>query len=308
MRRIAGGRAGWRRAGRGGRRDTRHRAGPWPVHQEGRTAADCGPTARWPPRSRRQPLTGPRRAYRLFRSQHSAWWQAHAGLVLAQARYAAGLASARLLPRGRPGRRPAGRRLAPPRRRRRICWPGGWRWTSAAADDADRHLTAAARQPAPRPGHVARQRLARRSAAGRGRSPATPPARRLPPRAGRPGRAPATPWAPRSCGPRPPPTAPNWPRSRSAMQREPASPGFCWPGPNAGGPPRWRSPRSGPPPTRSSTTVLPRCGRSPAGCEEARRQGMPTAALQREQLRLEGSVRASVAAGPRSGRPGRQRV
>jgi tetratricopeptide (TPR) repeat protein len=36
-------------------------------------------------------------AYRLFRSQRSVWWQAHAGLVLAQAQYAAGPVSAQLL-------------------------------------------------------------------------------------------------------------------------------------------------------------------------------------------------------------------
>jgi CHAT domain-containing protein/tetratricopeptide (TPR) repeat protein len=36
-------------------------------------------------------------AYRLFRSQRSAWWLARTGLVLAQARYSAGPASARLL-------------------------------------------------------------------------------------------------------------------------------------------------------------------------------------------------------------------
>jgi tetratricopeptide (TPR) repeat protein len=36
-------------------------------------------------------------AYRLFRSQQSAWWQAHTGLVLAQAQYAAGPVSAPLL-------------------------------------------------------------------------------------------------------------------------------------------------------------------------------------------------------------------
>jgi tetratricopeptide (TPR) repeat protein len=36
-------------------------------------------------------------AHRLFRSQHSAWWQAHAGLVLVQARYAAVPATAQLL-------------------------------------------------------------------------------------------------------------------------------------------------------------------------------------------------------------------
>jgi tetratricopeptide (TPR) repeat protein len=38
-------------------------------------------------------------AYRLYRSQQSAWWQAHAGLVVAQARYAAGQASGALLRR-----------------------------------------------------------------------------------------------------------------------------------------------------------------------------------------------------------------
>ena len=36
-------------------------------------------------------------AYHLFRSQQSAWWEAHAGLVLVQARYAAGQVSAHLL-------------------------------------------------------------------------------------------------------------------------------------------------------------------------------------------------------------------
>ena len=36
-------------------------------------------------------------AYRLYRSQQSAWWQAHAGLVVTQAQYAAGMASGSLL-------------------------------------------------------------------------------------------------------------------------------------------------------------------------------------------------------------------
>ena len=36
-------------------------------------------------------------AYRIFRSQRSAWWQAHAACVVLQARYAAGQASVRLL-------------------------------------------------------------------------------------------------------------------------------------------------------------------------------------------------------------------
>jgi tetratricopeptide (TPR) repeat protein len=38
-------------------------------------------------------------AYRLFRSQQRAWWQAHAGLVLVQAQYAAGLAPGPMLRR-----------------------------------------------------------------------------------------------------------------------------------------------------------------------------------------------------------------
>ena len=83
-------------------------------------------------------------AYRLFRSQRSTWWQAHAGLVLVQAQYAAGLVSAPLL---RAANRAATRLEA----------LGSGEATSAhllagrvalelgRRDDADRHLIAAAR-------------------------------------------------------------------------------------------------------------------------------------------------------------------
>jgi tetratricopeptide (TPR) repeat protein len=82
-------------------------------------------------------------AYRLFRSQRSAWWQAHAGLVLAQAQYAAGVMSGQLL-------RAAGRAAV------RLEALGSGEATQAhllagrvalglnRRDDADRHLIAAA--------------------------------------------------------------------------------------------------------------------------------------------------------------------
>ena len=56
-------------------------------------AAQCALAAAQP----QVALDRARAAYRFFRSQHSAWWQARAGLALVQARYAAGRASARLL-------------------------------------------------------------------------------------------------------------------------------------------------------------------------------------------------------------------
>ena len=83
-------------------------------------------------------------AHRLFRSQQSAWWEAHAGLVLVRARYAAGQVSAQLL-------------HAADRAACRLAALGSAEATQAhlvagrvALDlgrgpDADRHLTAAAR-------------------------------------------------------------------------------------------------------------------------------------------------------------------
>ena len=56
-------------------------------------AANCALAAAQPEVA----LDRARAAYRLFRSQQSAWWEAHAGLVLVRARYAAGQVSAPLL-------------------------------------------------------------------------------------------------------------------------------------------------------------------------------------------------------------------
>ena len=57
------------------------------------TAANCALAAAQPQAA----LDRARAAYRLFRSQQSAWWQAHTGLVLVQAQYAVGPASGSLL-------------------------------------------------------------------------------------------------------------------------------------------------------------------------------------------------------------------
>ncbi len=56
-------------------------------------AANCALAAAQPEVA----LDRARAAHRLFRSQQSAWWEAHAGLVLVRARYAAGQVSAQLL-------------------------------------------------------------------------------------------------------------------------------------------------------------------------------------------------------------------
>ncbi len=57
------------------------------------TAATCALAADQPQAA----LDRAQAAYRLFRSQESAWWQAHAGLLLARARYAADPVSGQLL-------------------------------------------------------------------------------------------------------------------------------------------------------------------------------------------------------------------
>jgi tetratricopeptide (TPR) repeat protein len=56
-------------------------------------AADCALAAARPPVA----LDWAQKAYRLFRSQQSAWWKAQSALAVARARYAAGEASAALL-------------------------------------------------------------------------------------------------------------------------------------------------------------------------------------------------------------------
>ena len=90
-------------------------------------AANCALAAAQP----QVALVRAQAACRLFQSQQSAWWEAHAGLVLVQARYAAGQVSAQLL---RATDRDADRlaALGSARPPRRICSLAGWRWTWAA--------------------------------------------------------------------------------------------------------------------------------------------------------------------------------
>jgi tetratricopeptide (TPR) repeat protein len=82
-------------------------------------------------------------AYRLFRSQRSAWWQAHAGLVLAQAQYAAGLNSGSLL---RQANRTAARLegLGSGDATQAHLLAGRMALGLGRREDADRHLIAAA--------------------------------------------------------------------------------------------------------------------------------------------------------------------
>ena len=61
---------------------------------------------------------------------------------------------------------------------------------------------------------------------------------------------------------------------------------------------RWRAtalavPAVRPPPATGSTQSWPRCAQATSRLEEARRQGAPTASLEREQQRLEKAVRAT---------------
>jgi len=83
-------------------------------------------------------------AYRLFRSQRSAWWQAHAARVLVQARYAAEPASATLL---RAANRAAAQldALGSPDSARAHLVAGRVALELGRRDDAERHLAAAAR-------------------------------------------------------------------------------------------------------------------------------------------------------------------
>jgi tetratricopeptide (TPR) repeat protein len=85
-----------------------------------------------------------RAAYLLFRSQHSAWWQARAGLVLAQAQYAADPVSGRLL---RAADRAADRleTLGSSEATQAHLLAGRVALDLGRRDDADRHLTAAAK-------------------------------------------------------------------------------------------------------------------------------------------------------------------
>jgi len=83
-------------------------------------------------------------AHRLFRSHQSSWWQAHAGLVLIRARYAAGPVSAPLL---RAANRAAARleTLGSAEATQAHLLAGRAALDLGCRDDADRHFVAAAR-------------------------------------------------------------------------------------------------------------------------------------------------------------------
>ena len=197
-------------------------------------AANCALAAAQPQAA----LDRAQAAYRLFRSQHSAWGQAHAG---------AGAGPGPV--RGRPGVRPTAARGEPGGR-------AGWRALGSGEAtqahllagrvalelgrraDADRHLAAAARSRRRGPAMSRASGWLGEALRAERRGPAAPHAGRLPPRASSSSTSTGSPWARRSCGRRPPRTAPSWPRWRSAMPRTRTGRGSCWPGPSAGGPPR----------------------------------------------------------------------
>jgi tetratricopeptide (TPR) repeat protein len=103
-------------------------------------AANCALAAAQPQAA----LDRARAAYRLFRSQQNAWGQAHVGLVLAQAQYAAGPASGRLL---RAASRAAGQleALGSGETTQAHLLAGRVALDLGRREDADRQLSAAAR-------------------------------------------------------------------------------------------------------------------------------------------------------------------
>jgi tetratricopeptide (TPR) repeat protein len=103
-------------------------------------AANCALAAAQPQAA----LDRAQAAHRLFLSHQSAWWQAHAGLVLVQARYAAGPVSAPLL---RAASRAAGRldALRSGEATQAHLLAGRVALELGRRDDADLHLIAAAR-------------------------------------------------------------------------------------------------------------------------------------------------------------------
>jgi hypothetical protein len=192
-------------------------------------------------------------------------------------------------PNGRPS---SWRDSARARPRRRICWLGGSPWTWAAA------TTPIATSARPHEAGAAVRRC-RPPVAGSAkrcgpRRPAIRAACSRPAAAGwRCWTSTGSPWARRNCEPRPPRRAPSWPRSPSAMPRGRTGRVSCSPGVNAGGPPRSRSRPCGPPADAGLAASLTALRRVTADLDQARREGVPPAALKREQRRLENAVRAS---------------
>ena len=252
-------------------------------------AANCALAAAQPQTA----LDWAQAAHRLFRSQRSAWWQAHAALVLVQARYAVGPASAALL---REANRAAARleALGSSDAAQAHLLAGRVALDLGRRADADRHLSAAARSrrrgPALSRASGWLGEALRAEAAGR---PA-PDARRLPPRARRPGRVPAHPGRLGAAGP----------GHRARRRTGRARPAPC----RAGRPPAaaagleralaghraGRSRRYGPSADAELNASLAALREVTRQLEKARRRGRPSAALQREQQRLERAVRASA--------------
>ena len=163
-------------------------------------------------------------AYRLFRSQQSAWWQAQAGLVLARARYRLGhhRPSGFAPQTGRPG---GWSKSAPTRRHWPTCWPGGSPSTWAEASTpagicAPRRAAGSAARPCPAPA-AGREALQAQAAADSARC--SPPAA-----AGWTSwTSTGSRWARQNCARRLPRTVPNWPRSRSGTRARRTGRGCC---------------------------------------------------------------------------------
>ena len=248
-------------------------------------------------------LSRARAAGQLFRAQRRTWWHAHARFVLVRARYLAGPASPQLLrqagecaavlDRLGSGQAPQARLLA-----------GRVALALGRARGADHHLALAARsrlRPGP-PLSRANGWLAealRAEAAGSPRRvlaacrrgfevldehSLTLGATEL--------RAQAT------------ARAPSWPPWRSAGPCGRAGRGACWPGVNAGGPRSRPCPPSpaDEPGLQAELTAFRAVARR---LDRVQSRGEPTAALQREQLRLEGAIRSRAMRSPGSGVPRR---
>ena len=250
------------------------------------TAANCALAAAQPQAA----LDWAQAAYRLFRSQHSAWWRARAGLVLVQAQYAAGLASAQLL---REANRAAVRleALGSSETTQAHLLAGRVALKLGRRDDADRHFIAAAQSR--RRGPAMSRASGWLSAALRAEAAAHP--RRLLAACGR-GleildehrftlgaselRAQATAHGAELAAL----------AQRYAAQAHRPRLLLAWSE-------RWRAtalavPAVRPPADAEFNAGLAALREVISRLEQARRKGMPIAALQREQLRLENVVRA----------------
>ena len=152
------------------------------------TAANCALAAAQPQGA----LDRAQAAYRLFRSQQNAWGQAHARLVLVQARYAVGPVSARLL---RAANEAAERleELGSSEATQAHLLAGRVALDLGRRADADRHLGAAARSRRRGPAMARASGWLAEALRAEAAARAAPDARGLPPGARGPGRPPVDP-------------------------------------------------------------------------------------------------------------------